>query len=292
VYWLHAAPQTAPLYNFAVTKATGYVAGAGNVAASIRTGLRNEINYNPSDPINPDPLSVYADGVAICTDFANLLTMLAQSVGLTANSVMFWGGFQSLGRNIWVTLGGAYGHINLVNVRSTNPAYNMPTAPISPLGWAFNYHAISRIGGVLQDAALDRQGIDAQAAHNGKVVRLLEPAAVPLARGRVGTVYSRNIRRRGHTVGIEIRDYGSRITSANFSDVYPLVFPAAAVSPYSVPVTWSITAGSLPAGLILGSATGNVNGTPTSAGTTTFTVQVRTPGGLTNIFPKSITIDP
>ncbi len=292
VFWLHAAPLAAPLHNFAVAKATGYVAGAGTVAASIRTGLRGELNYSPSDPINPDPLSVYADGIGICTDFANLLTLLARSVGLAANSVMFWGGFQSLGKNIWVTLGGAYGNINLVNVRSTNPAYNVPTAPISPLGWAFNYHAISRIGGVLQDAALDIQGINAQAAHDGKVVRLLEPAAAVMPPGSVGTAYSEPIRRRDHTVGIAIRDYGTRITGATFGDVYPLVFPAAAASPYDVPVTWSVTMGALPVGLALNAATGRIHGTPTAAGTSAITIQDRAPGGTTHTFPLSITIDP
>ncbi len=38
------------------------------------------------------------------------------------------------------------------------------------------------------------------------------------------------------------------------------------------PVTWSISAGSLPAGLTLNASTGAISGTPTTAGTTTFTV--------------------
>ena len=40
------------------------------------------------------------------------------------------------------------------------------------------------------------------------------------------------------------------------------------------PYTWSVTTGSLPAGLSLASTTGVISGTPTSAGTSTFTVQV------------------
>ena len=153
IYWLHANPLASPLHTLAVAKATGYVAGASNAAATIRTGLRSEINYSPSDPINTDPLKIFADGVAICTDFANLLTLLARSVGLNANTVLFWGGFRTLGRNIRVTVAGSSG--TLVNVRSPHPAYNPP----GPTGWSFTYHAISRINGVLQDAALDRTGL-------------------------------------------------------------------------------------------------------------------------------------
>ena len=40
------------------------------------------------------------------------------------------------------------------------------------------------------------------------------------------------------------------------------------------PCTWSITAGTLPAGLSFNAATGNISGTPTSAGTTTITFSV------------------
>lgn len=39
------------------------------------------------------------------------------------------------------------------------------------------------------------------------------------------------------------------------------------------PITWSISAGALPAGLNIGAATGAVAGTPTAAGSATFTVR-------------------
>jgi Putative Ig domain len=41
------------------------------------------------------------------------------------------------------------------------------------------------------------------------------------------------------------------------------------------PYTWSITTGSLPAGLALNASTGQISGTPTQSGTATFTVQVK-----------------
>jgi hypothetical protein len=60
------------------------------------------------------------------------------------------------------------------------------------------------------------------------------------------------------------------------------------------PYTWSVTAGSLPAGLTLASASGVISGTPTAAGTATFTVQVAdaesTPATATASF--SLTVAP
>ena len=60
------------------------------------------------------------------------------------------------------------------------------------------------------------------------------------------------------------------------------------VTPYS----WSITVGSLPAGLTLTSSTGVISGTPTTAGTSNFTVQVTDANSQTASKALSITINP
>ena len=70
-------------------------------------------------------------------------------------------------------------------------------------------------------------------------------------------------------------------------------------TPYSVtltaaggttPYTWSISAGSLPAGLTLNTSTGVVSGTPTAAGTASFTAKVTDAKGKNATFATSITI--
>lgn len=61
------------------------------------------------------------------------------------------------------------------------------------------------------------------------------------------------------------------------------------------PFTWSVSQGSLPAGLTLSSATGTISGTPTTAGTFNFTVSVKDSGsfqGQTTTKPLSITVTP
>jgi fibronectin type 3 domain-containing protein len=61
------------------------------------------------------------------------------------------------------------------------------------------------------------------------------------------------------------------LTKATQGTVYSATLAASGgVTPY----TWSITSGALPAGLTLTAATGIIAGTPTAAGTFTFTVKV------------------
>src|SRR5262245_50049344 len=56
------------------------------------------------------------------------------------------------------------------------------------------------------------------------------------------------------------------------------------------PVTFSITSGALPPGLMLNSVTGDVTGTPTTTGTYLFTVTATDTGGLTGSTDCSIQI--
>jgi hypothetical protein len=58
------------------------------------------------------------------------------------------------------------------------------------------------------------------------------------------------------------------------------------------PYSWSISAGNLPAGLTLAASTGAISGTPTSAGTSNFTVRVTDANSLTATQALSITISP
>jgi hypothetical protein len=56
------------------------------------------------------------------------------------------------------------------------------------------------------------------------------------------------------------------------------------------PFTWSVSSGTLPAGLSLGASTGLLSGTPTAAGTASFTVMVTDHSGLTATEPASLVI--
>ena len=58
------------------------------------------------------------------------------------------------------------------------------------------------------------------------------------------------------------------------------------------PYTWSVSGGSLPAGITLGASTGVLAGTPTGAGTSNFTIKVTDAGGLTATQATSLVIIP
>ena len=76
--------------------------------------------------------------------------------------------------------------------------------------------------------------------------------------------------------------------------------PGTVGEPYSQPVqvtggtgalTWTISAGTLPANLNLNQINGVISGTPTAAGTSSFTVRVQDAGGLADTQALSITIN-
>ena len=58
----------------------------------------------------------------------------------------------------------------------------------------------------------------------------------------------------------------------------------------TTPYTWSVTSGSLPAGLKLASATGLISGTPTAAGTSSFTVTINDAGSPAQTLPVKLSI--
>ena len=60
----------------------------------------------------------------------------------------------------------------------------------------------------------------------------------------------------------------------------------------TAPYSWSVTSGSLPAGLTLKASNGVISGIPTSEGTTTFTAQVQDSSGATATGNFSITVSP
>ena len=67
---------------------------------------------------------------------------------------------------------------------------------------------------------------------------------------------------------------GTGTTGVSFSS-------ATGITGGTAPFTWSIVSGALPPGLTLNSMTGVISGVPTSAGTFSFTIQVKDSNGLT-----------
>ncbi len=79
----------------------------------------------------------------------------------------------------------------------------------------------------------------------------------------------------------------SSLPDGTVGSPYSAALAAAGGSP---PYTWALTAGSLPAGLSLASSTGAISGTPTTAGTSSFTVQVTDSASRTASASLGITV--
>jgi len=78
------------------------------------------------------------------------------------------------------------------------------------------------------------------------------------------------------------------LPGANVGTAYSASLAASGGNP---PYSWSISAGSLPAGLQLSASGGQISGTPTATGTFTFTAQVTDLGGRTATKALSITVN-
>ena len=282
IHRLFARPGTARTE--AVEAAMGMLHGQTGVqdtATALRQGIRSRVDYDAANAINDDPLTVLTDAVGVCTDFANLLALLARTVGLQANVAMFWGGFDDPVQNqmVWVANTpvppNTTEYRNLTNVRATDPSrYHNP--PGNPRGWDFQYHAVTHIGGVLHDAALNRTGYDAEAVHQGLRVHFRRIIPQTLMTAQVGHPYGGAIPRQEETVGVTVRQFGNQITSAAFPYAHVLNV-APGTDPYFAPVLAS--AGPLPPGIQL-DAVGMLHGVPTTAGTFPFLVNSgpQTPG--------------
>src|SRR6266545_3676151 len=82
---------------------------------------------------------------------------------------------------------------------------------------------------------------------------------------------------------------GATLPAGTVGTAYSTTLSATGGTP---PYSWSVTTGSLPQGLTLGSTAGVISGTPTAAGTASFTVGVRDTNSLTASAGFSLTINP
>jgi hypothetical protein len=285
VYWVYNTPLENE--NFAINKATGYVNGNADVVTALRSGLNKAVKYDSGDEINEDPLSVYDTNKGVCADFANLLSHLSRSIGLSASVVLIWGGFKFKGRDILVEDEWGEGSHTLEHVQ--------------PGDFGFKYHVISNVEGTQQDAALDRTGVEAQAVQQGKSVRLVEPSSTTLPPGKVGTFYNEQVERIAHPIDVTSRDYGKKIDVETLDknafrvEVWSTdPDPYDALATYGIAAAWFIIGKPLPEGLRL-NVNGQISGTPTQSGTFRAGIKVeaiRRSSSIKNTFEINLTIEP
>lgn len=258
-YIVENTPLETPTYDLALNKACGYVAGASNSAARIRDGIHTEIPYNPADGhIESNPLSMYGGGGHVCADFANIMAYLARSVGLNASTELWWGGIQWSGYNAWV-----YEYLGFYATLEN----------VMPGGHTFSYHAVANVSGTVHDAALNVTGVTASAIHRGKSIEWLDLQTISLPNATKGAAYSYSLPRNGVAVGVKNKSAGSQISSSDFQ--FALIDGNSPGG--KADVSWSITSGSIPPGMLFDNTTGTLSGTATTSGNWSFTVKTSDP---------------
>lgn len=277
LYWLAGSP-TGPLYSKAANRATGYASLNSNPATALRQGIHRDVPYDPAGPFRTTELAALDmyDGTAyVCASFGNLLVVLARSVGLSADPIMYYGGVIESGVPIWV---------------SRAPG-NATIHHVMPGNWTFTYHAFAVIGGTEHDAALNRIGIAADVIMQGHQVLVADVSPATAPHTAQGAAYSHTLERAPKTVALQNQTRGGLITNGWFNLIVVQV-PAGAASPYAHPVTWSLTSGALPPGLSLDPRTGVIAGTATTAGNYDFGITADATRGITGNKLLRLVVDP
>lgn len=136
VYVTYSTPLVANLYDLALDKGCGYAdnqSTAENVASTCNTGVHGDITYNPGVN-NHDDLRLYADGEGQCSNCANLLLLIINSVGVSGELVWSWGGCSN---SLW----------DMYQSTTTDCSFRC-TAAGNP---HFTFHCQTKSGGVIYD---------------------------------------------------------------------------------------------------------------------------------------------
>ena len=118
--------------------------------------------------------------------------------------------------------------------------------------------------------------------------------SMPATYGAAGTIVGGTPTRQGtFTFTVHVTPFGASTPSTNGtysitvgSSYFQNFFSSGGIGPF----TWTVAAGHLPPGVVL--TTGHLGGTPTMAGTFTFTIKVTDSAGDQATEPGSITISP
>jgi len=155
MHFTDAAPVGEMPYDKALLEACGYVNGNADITGSIRAGIHNEtdFHYDASDgTIETHPLSMYYGGGQVCADYANLMACLSRAVGLSATPRIYWGGLTE------------------ANTQTNADTFVTPDYATTIVVSGSNswwYHAVTSVGGGIQDAALGISGISATSRSSG-----------------------------------------------------------------------------------------------------------------------------
>jgi PKD repeat protein len=150
MHFVESAPLETPLYDLALEKACGYVAGNPNIQERICQGIDGEVSYNPAHNVTGHPLRVYADPLgAQCSNHADLMRCLVRSVGPDASVVYLWGGCLASTVDFFV-YAGWWGP----SFRVVLAAHD--SAPANP---HFTFHAVTECAGAYYDPSYGTTGM-------------------------------------------------------------------------------------------------------------------------------------
>jgi hypothetical protein len=155
IFLTYDTPLLDTVNTLALDKICRYANGKDSVRTIAQAGVNGIYNehwdYNINHETFQDPLDVVRQHVGMCTDYANLLTCIYRSIGVTSNSVIIFNGLE-YPTDVMNILWWNYTEV-FINPETTLLTKRLTSCDNTTKNWRFLFHAVTSCSTYYCDAS-------------------------------------------------------------------------------------------------------------------------------------------